>query len=130
MALNNTLLTNFLDEFNIHYQEDDESVSFEYDGRVFLGAIRQLPVFDGALNLMLPKIQEISTAETEQYLKIINKLNYEAVVVKYMLDEEYNVIDVIAEVPLDSSPELDDLVPGLIKLLLEAHNQFNAALQQ
>ena len=128
MAFTTSLLTSYLDDCNIKYETVEQFVSFEYDNRMFIGYIRQLPVFEGSLGLVLLQIGDVSPFEVKQYLKLINKLNYDADVVKYVYNEEHNSIDVGAEVPLDSSPELDDLVPGLVKLLLHAHDVFNKAI--
>ena len=124
MAFNNSLLTQFLADCNIRFSVDDGVVSFEYDNRYFLGAIRPTAAFDASLLLILPGIQEVQPFDAKNYLKYINQLNGQVPVVKFVLDEQNNSIYIEAEVPLDSSPELDDLVPGLVKLLVEAHNVF------
>jgi hypothetical protein len=39
------------------------------------------------------------------------------------------MIFAVADVPLDSSPELDDLIPGIVNLLVDAVGQFEMANQ-
>ena len=128
MAFNNSLLTQFLNDCNIRYSVDDGVVTFEYDNRVFLGLIRSTPVFESSLVLVLPGIHEVKPFDVKTYLKFLNQLNSQVSVAKFVLNEN-NVIYIEAEIPLDSSPELDDLVPGLVKVILEAHDAFNAAHQ-
>jgi len=129
MAFNNSLLTQFLNDCNIRYSVDDGVVRFEYNNRVFLGEIRSTPVFESSLVLILPGIREVQPFDVKTYLKFLNQLNSQVSVAKFVLDEQYNSIYIEAEIPLDSSPELDDLVPGLVKVILEAHDAFNAAHQ-
>lgn len=129
MAFNNSLLTQFLSDCNIRYTVDDGVVSFEYDNRYFIGAIRPTAAFDSSLVLILPGIHEVKPFDTKTYLKFINQLNDQVSVAKFVLDEERNSIYIEAEIPLDSSPELDDLVPGLVRLIVDAHDKFNAAHQ-
>jgi len=62
-------------------------------------------------------------------LKIINQLNVEMHVVKFIYHEETKMIFAVADVPLDSSPELDDLIPGIVNLLVDAVGQFEMANQ-
>ncbi len=130
MAFNNSLLTQFLVDCNIRFTVDDGVVSFEYDNRYFLGAIRPTEAFDSSLLLILPSIQEVKPFDAKNYLKYINQLNGQVPVAKFVLDEQNNSIYIEAEIPLDSSPELDDLVPGLVKLLVEAYNTFHNTPQQ
>ena len=130
MAFNNSLLTQFLVDCNIRFTVDDGVVSFEYDNRYFLGAIRPTEAFDSSLVLILPGIQEVKPFDSKNYLKYINQLNGQVPVAKFVLDEQNNSIYIEAEIPLDSSPELDDLVPGLVKLLIEAYNTFHNVPQQ
>ncbi len=129
MAFNNSLLTQFLSDCNLRYTVDDGVVSFEYDNRFFLGAIRPTSAFDSSLVMILPGIVEVKPFDSKKYLKYINQLNGQIPIVRFVLDEQNNSIYIEAEIPLDSSPELDDLVPGLVKLLVDAHNTFNAAQQ-
>jgi len=130
MAFNNSLLTQFLVDCNIRFTVDDGVVSFEYDNRYFLGAIRPTEAFDSSLVLILPGIQEVKPFDSKNYLKYINQLNGQVPVAKFVLDEQNNSIYIEAEIPLDSSPELDDLVPGLVKLLIDAYNTFHNTPQQ
>ena len=50
-------------------------------------------------------------------------------VVKFIYHEETKMIFAVADVPLDSSPELDDLIPGIVNLLVDAVGQFEMANQ-
>jgi hypothetical protein len=129
MKYDNRLLTNFLDECNIQYEENDGTVLFEYDKRFFLGAIRDLPPFESCLSMCLPKVCAVSPLDVKTYLKFINQLNDEMDVAKFVFSEKRNDIYIEASIPLDSSPELDDLVPGLVKVLLAAFDKFAAAHQ-
>ncbi|MBO7462144.1 MAG: hypothetical protein J6T96_06070 [Bacteroidales bacterium] len=129
MAFDNSLLTSFLNDCNIKYQVEDGLVSFEYDQRFFFGTISSLAPFDSCLSMILPGLCEVSPFDAKTYLKFINKLNDEMDLVKFVLNERNNSIYVEASIPLDSSPELDDLVPGLVKVLLAAHDKFSAAHQ-
>ncbi len=129
MAFTNSLLTQFLDDCNLRYSVENGIVTFEYDNRFFIGAIRSTNSFESSLAVILPRIYEVKPFDIKTYLKFINHLNSQVSVAKFILDEQENTIYIEAEIPLDSSPELDDLVPGLVKVILEAHDAFNAAHQ-
>lgn len=127
MAFNITLLTQYLDECNIQYQMNEEAVCFEFNGIPFYGYVWGTSAFDSCLSIVLPGVCNVSPFETKQYMKLINRLNYEFHLVKFTFDENNNLI-IVGDVPLDSSPELDDLVPGLVKLLVEALNAIKEAI--
>lgn len=132
MTFDYRLLTQYLNDCNISYQVDNnEIVSFVYDNKHFIGRIGTSPVFDTTLSLCLPGLLEVSPFEEKRYLKLINKLNNDVPVVKFGFGEQSgDTIFIETEIPLDSSPELDDLVPGLVKLLLYAYNVFSESLNQ
>ena len=132
MKFDNTLLTNFLDEYCIRYEvEKDNCISFEYDGRYLIGYIYD-PDLDGehkdgfvsGIVLMMPGIREVAPNEGKKYLKLINQLNNTIPIVKFVLDNNSSLIHILVATPLDSSPEMDDLIPGLIRVLVNAHNVF------
>ena len=138
MKYDNRLLTNFLDECNIKYEVDDNfMVSFEYDGRYLFGNVynpeeegEDEDGFVSGLTLFLPGIREVAPFDVKKYLKLINQLNNDVPLAKFVLDEETNIIHINVAVPLDSSPEMDDLVPGLVRTLVKAHNVFLEAEQK
>ncbi len=132
MEFDYTLLTQYLNECDIPYQVDNNGVvSFIYEERHFVGCIGSSPAFDTTLTLILPGILEVSAFDEKKYLKLINKLNTEVSVVKFAFGEKSgNTIYIESEIPLDSSPEMDDLVPGLVKLLVYAYNAFCDALNK
>lgn len=134
MKFDNSLLTSFLNDCNIKYQIEDDMVSFEYDGRYLLGDVYNPEVegededgFVSGLALFLPGIREVAPFDVKKYLKLINQLNNSVSIAKFILDEETNIIHISAAVPLDSSPEMDDLIPGLVRTLVKAHNTFMEA---
>ena len=129
MAFTTSLLTSYLDDCNIKYQVEGGFVGFEYNQRLFFGAICSTPPFESCLSMVLPGLCEVSPFDVKTYLKFINQLNGDMDLVKFVFDEKDNSIYVEAFIPLDSSPEMDDLVPGLVNVLLAAHDRFVAAHQ-
>jgi len=135
MKFDNSLLTSFLDDCNIEYQVEEDVVAFEYDGRCLFGYVYN-PEYAGdddeeygfvaGLALILPEIHQVAPFDVKKYLKLINKLNADINVAKYVLDDN-NIIHISVAVPLDSSPEMDDLIPGLVRVLVAAHNAFMEA---
>ncbi len=137
MKFDNTLLTNFLDEYRIRYKvdADDEIVEFEYDGRYLFGFVESPSDEDsdeygfvGVLVLGMRNVYEAPTSDVKNFLKLVNHLNAICAGVKFVIDEDSNILYIETAIPLDSTPEIDDLVPGLVKLLVEAHDEFNKAI--
>lgn len=137
MKFDNTLLTNFLDEYRIRYKVDDDGyVEFVYNGRHLVGCVESPSDKDtdgygfvGALVLGIRNVYEAPTNDVKNFLKLVNHLN--AICpgcVKFVIDEDSNMLYIETATPLDSTPEIDDIVPGLVNLLIDAHNEFNKAI--
>lgn len=130
MAFDYTLLVSFFEECNIPYQIDPRGVVlFDYSGQRLYGSMKSTIAFESCMRIHLVVIDEISPFDVKRYLKIINQLNVEMHVVKFIYHEETKMIFAVADVPLDSSPELDDLIPGIVNLLVDAVGQFEMANQ-
>lgn len=125
MAFNSSLITSVLEECDIDYEvDDDDYVSFSCYNKNFIAFIDSAGVIENCLAICLTSIFEVSPFEKKKYLKLVNKFNEEVPIVKYMLDEGSNCINIDAEISLNSEPDLYEVIPELVKILNAAYGYF------
>lgn len=101
-------------------------IYFEHEGRkfIFVNDDRDATFFEIDMLYLL----SVPTDSADTILRIINNVNCKQKLVKLVLVNGY--VNASAEIILDSSPELGDLVPRLIKLLVHAQDAFNSQFAQ
>ena len=126
-------LTSYFDRCNIQYQiesaSDEEGVvSFVYDKVPIFASVGPLPDFKSSLGLILLDVCEVPSSDESRFLKVINRLNDKFDIAKFVFEEKNNTIRIEVVAPLDSNPDLDIIVPGLVNLLLNALDDFLNAI--
>ena len=129
------LMINFLAEEGFRPHETDFGIAFKYEGFNFL----YLKDDDDEqyFRLMMPAIFEVTEDNEEMVLKAMNDVNSNIKVVKlYTMDMEdenqktETTVWVAFEILADTTPELGDIVPRAISLLLGARIAFLAKLEE
>ncbi|MCQ2974639.1 MAG: hypothetical protein MJ211_07485 [Bacteroidales bacterium] len=118
---NSRLMYDYLIDCNIQPEVKNGSLIFDYEGEVFLYLNNDED--DSYFEIDLPNLYEVNSFEINKALKIINEINSGFKLVK--LIESDGHIHATAQILIDSSPELDDLVPRLVHMLIGAKNEFN-----
>ena len=80
------------------------------------------------INLTLPKIYEVTDDNRMAVFEALNEVNETTKVVKLTIAGD-NYVWCGTEIMLDSSPELDDVLPRLIRILLVSREKFYKTIE-
>ena len=102
--------------------DNNGRIHFNCDNRHFVSYVEEYDDGFSQLIVVLPDIFAIGSNEMQDW-KIINELN-QSLDVKFVIDSNKS-INVIVSTWVDSTPEMDYLIPALITNLLNAQEEFN-----
>lgn len=102
--------------------DNNGRIHFNCDNRHFVCYVEEYEDGFSQLVVILPDIFAIGSNEVQDW-KIINELN-QNLDVKFVIDSNKS-INVIVSTWVDSTPEMDYLIPALITNLLNAQDEFN-----
>lgn|GEM_PF-3836540 len=122
------LMIDFLKRNGITAHKGEENIIyFDYEGRHFLNMNYDTENGFSYMTIRLDSIYPVSDDDMNHCLQVVNNLNRDSFG-KYFI-EDYSVnIDVT--ILIDSTPEMDELVPPLIKHSLLCYDEFNKAIQE
>lgn len=122
------LMIDFLNRNGITAHKGEENIIyFDYEGRHFLNMNYDTENGFSYMTIRLDSIYPVSDDDMNHCLQVVNNLNRDSFG-KYFI-EDYSVnIDVT--ILIDSTPEMDELVPPLIKHSLVCYDEFNKAIQE
>ena len=79
------------------------------------------------INLTLPRIYDVTDDNRYAVFEAINEVNETTKVVKLTIANDS--VWCATEIMMDSTPELDDLVPRLLRILLNSREKFYKAIE-
>lgn len=79
------------------------------------------------LNLTLPRIYDVTDDNRLAVFEALNEVNENTKVVKVTIANDS--VWCATEIMMDSTPELDDLFPRLLNILISARNKFYKAIE-
>ena len=108
----------------------------EYDGNNNIRFKYQMKNFlyynndndEAFINLTLPGIYEVTDDNRMAVFEAINQVNETTKVVKLTISRD-NYVWCGAEIMMDSTPELDDVFPRLMKILMASQEKFYQAIE-
>lgn len=100
-------------------------ISFKYQMRSFLYLVNDND--KQFFQLTMPNIFTVTDDNRMAVMEAMNEVNDTTKVVKLVIPKSNRVWGV-TEILMDGTPELDDLVPRLLNILLTAYKSFNDAL--
>ena len=100
--------------------DDRNNIWFKYQMRTFLYFNNDED--QQFINLTMPRIYEVTDDNRMAVFEAINEVNETTKVVKLTIAG--NGVWCATEIMMDSTPELDDLLPRLIKILLNSQEKF------
>lgn len=127
MKLNELLLEFLQNEgFRPKVDPDDGEITFKCEGLTY----SYFPDDNDQqyFRLMLPAIYDVNEDNKYEVLEAINKVNYDIKVIKLYVVHERSVWAAL-EILMDTTPEMEDIVPRAISLLRHARRVFYEALE-
>lgn len=119
------MVFNYLKEQGLipKYNENG-NITFKYQMRSFLFLVDDK---DAAFfNLTLPRIYDVTDDNRMAVLEAVNEVNENTKVVKLTVANDS--VWCATEIMIDSTPELDDLFPRLLNILLTSREKFYKAI--
>lgn len=123
------LIIDYLTRNNIPIRRnnDDDCIYFDYEGRHFINLNIDTDEGFSYTTIRLPAIYSVTQENLNHCLNVVNKLNRDNWG-KFFVNG--SGVDIEVTILLDSTPELNELMPALINLILEWHDSFNKAIQE
>lgn len=123
------LIIDYLTRNNIPVRKDENNyIWFDFNGRHFVNWNVDTDEGFSFTTIKLPAVYSVTKENILHCFKVANSLNRDKWG-KFYVNRE-GVVDIELTILLDSTPELDDLIPALIKLLVNFHEDFNKKVQQ
>lgn len=121
------LMREYLQEEGYKVKEEDFGLAFRYQGRniIFYDNSDDETFFC----LVMPAIYDATDEEIERVLKACNIVCSERKVIKANLSNE-NDVWLNFEILIDTTPELSDIVPRALSMLLQGRNYFYQKLEE
>lgn len=107
---------------------EDEVIIFKYQMATFLYIIDDDD--EHFFSLAMPSIYDVTEDNRISVLEAINQVSFTVKVAKLYIPHEVDNVWASAEVLLDGTPELDDIVPRLLHVLLGARQEFFEAINE
>ena len=120
------LLFNYLKEEGLVPKfNDNGNIAFKYQMRNFLFFVDDND--NAFFNLTLPCIYDVTDDNRMAVFEAMNQVNESTKVVKLTIAN--NSVWCATEIMMDSTPEMEDLVPRLLNILLTSREKFYKAIE-
>lgn len=116
------LVKEFLQKQGIRYDElPTWDIVFKYEMRTFIYDNND-SLDERFFKIILPRIYEVTPANRNRVLEEVNRVTRLVKVAKTFVIE--NSVWVTFEILLDSTPNISDLMPRALEILLHSHREF------
>lgn len=107
--------------------DDDGDVFFKCEGRNFLYCGNEED--NDFFQMALPGIFDVTEDNREMVLEVCNAITREIKVAKCVVIDQHNSVWIFCEMLLDSTPNIEDIMPHAIAILQGAQNEFYNKIQ-